>query len=146
LSGYDDEALVLGALEAGAAGYLLKEEPPEVVVQAVRAVAGGEPLWTAEQLARTRRWREAVQEPWERLTGREREVLALVAEGRSNQKIAQVLGVSEHTVETHVGNVLGKLQVTNRTEAVAWVWRHGFAGEKWSSGGNPPDKNGGFPG
>jgi len=146
LSGYDDEALALGALEAGAAGYLLKEEPPEVVVWAVRAVARGEQLWTAEQIARTRRWREEVQEPWKRLTEREREVLALVAEGKCNKEIARTLGISEHTVETHVGNVLGKLQVASRTEAVAWAWRHGFVGEKRPSGGNPPDKNGGFPG
>ena len=126
LSGYDDEALALGALEAGAVGYLLKEEEPEAIVQAVRAVAGGEQLWTVEQLGRTRCWREEVQEPWERLSGREREVVVLVAEGKSNREIAAGLCVTEKTVEKHVSNVLGKLASSSRTEVALWAVRNGL--------------------
>jgi RNA polymerase sigma factor (sigma-70 family) len=115
---------VRGMLEAGAAGYLLKEESPETIVAAVRAAARGERLWTAEQFARARRWRKEVQELWERLTEREREVLALVAEGKSNKEIAQALKVTERTVEFHVSNVLGKLGLTSRVEAAVWVKEH----------------------
>jgi len=126
LSGYDDETLVLGALEAGAAGYLLKEESSEAIVAAVRRVAQGETLWTAEQIARTWRWREEVREPWESLTERGRGVLALVAQGKSNREIAAGLCVTEKTVEKHVTNVLGKLALSSRTEAALWVVRNGL--------------------
>jgi RNA polymerase sigma factor (sigma-70 family) len=124
LSSYDDERYVRGMLEAGAVGYLLKDEAPETIVAAVRAAARGERLWTAEQFARARRWREEVQELWERLTEREREVLALVAEGKSNKEIAQALNVTVRTVEFHVSNVLGKLGLTSRVEAAVWVKEH----------------------
>ena len=125
LSAYDDERYMRGMLEAGAVGYLLKDEAPETIVAAVRAAARGERLWTAEQFACARRWREEVQELWERLTEREREVLALVAEGKSNQKIAQALIVTERTVEFHVGNILRKLGVASRVEAAVWTKEHG---------------------
>jgi len=130
LSGYDDEVLVLGALEAGAAGYLLKEEALEAVVAAVRVVARGEQLWTAEQLAHTRRWREEVQKPWESLSEREREVLALVAQFRTDAEIAEVLCISEKTVGHHVSNTLSKLDMTSRREAGRWVVEHKLA-EPW---------------
>jgi DNA-binding CsgD family transcriptional regulator len=64
---------------------------------------------------------------WERLTEREREVLRLVVKGKSTQQIAEALVISECTVRTHIGNVLGKLGVDSRAEAVAWVWRSGIA-------------------
>ena len=105
-------------------GYLLKEEAPETVVTAVWAAVRGERLWTAEQFTRAQRWGEEVQELWERLTEREREVLALVAEGQSNKEIAQSLKVTERTAEFHVSNVLGKLGLTSRVEAVVWVKEH----------------------
>ncbi|RMF29608.1 MAG: LuxR family transcriptional regulator, partial [Chloroflexi bacterium] len=80
----------------------------------------------AEQMARIRRWQEAVRQRWENLTAREREVLALVAEGMSNRHIATILGLSEHTVETHVGHLLSKLDISSRAEAIAWAWQHGL--------------------
>jgi RNA polymerase sigma factor (sigma-70 family) len=126
LSAYDDDRYVRGMLEAGAVGYLLKEEAPETIVAAVRAVARGERLWTTEQFARARRWRKEVQELWERLTEREREVLALVAEGKSNKEIAQALKVTERTVEFHVSNILSKLGLTSRVEAAVWAKEHGL--------------------
>lgn len=92
----------------------------------VRAVAQGEQLWTAEQLARTRYWREEVQEPWERLTGRERKVLALVAEGKTDEEIAQELQITKKTVGHHVSSILGKLGVASRTEAALWAVRKGL--------------------
>ena len=124
LSAYDDERYVRGMLEAGTVGYLLKDEAPETIVAAVRAVARGERLWTAEQFTRARRWREEVDERWSALTEREREVLALVAAGKSNKEIAQALNVTVRTVEFHVSNVLGKLGLTSRVEAAVWVKEH----------------------
>jgi DNA-binding NarL/FixJ family response regulator len=126
LSAYDDEHYVRGMLEAGAAGYLLKDEAPEVIVAAVRTAARGERLWTMEQFARARRWREEVEERWSALTEREREVLALVAAGESNKEIAQALNVTVRTVEFHVSNVLGKLGLTSRVEAAVWAKEHGL--------------------
>ena len=126
LSAYDDERYVQEMLGAGAVGYLLKEEAPGVIVAAVRAAARGERLWTAEQFARAQRWREEVQGRWERLTEREREVLALVAAGKSNKEIAQALSVTVRTVEFHVSNVLGKLGLTSRVEAAVWAREHGL--------------------
>ena len=84
---------------------------------------------------------------WQSLTEREREVLRLVAYGRSNRQIARLLGIGEHTVETHVGNLLDKLGVASRVEAAVWAARVGAVKTaNHRSGGNPPEKNGGFPG
>jgi NarL family two-component system response regulator LiaR len=127
LSSYSDDHYVRGMLEAGAVGYLLKDEAPGVIVAAVRAAARGERLWTAEQFARARRWREEVQGQWERLTEREREVLRLVAAGRSNKGIAHEMGISEKTVEYHVTNILGKLGVGSRSEAIVWIKNSGLS-------------------
>ncbi len=113
-------------LETGAVGYLLKDEAPETIVAAVRAAARGERLWTAEQFARARRWREEVEERWNALTEREREVLALVTAGKSNNEIAQTLSITVRTVEFHVSNVLGKLGLTSRVEAAVWAKEHGL--------------------
>ena len=124
LSSYDDERYVQGMLEAGATGYLLKDEAPAVIVAAVRAAARGERLWTAEQFARAWRWGEEVEERWNALTKRDQEVLALVAAGKSNKEIAQALNVTVRTVEFHVSNVLGKLGLTSRVEAAVWVKEH----------------------
>jgi DNA-binding NarL/FixJ family response regulator len=124
LSSYDDDRYVQEMLEAGETGYLLKDEAPVVIVAAVRAAARGERLWTMEQFARARRWREEVQERWSALTEREREVLALVAARKSNKEIAQALNVTVRTVEFHVSNVLGKLGLTSRVEAAVWVKEH----------------------
>ncbi len=126
LSGYDDDRLLWEMWAAGAAGYVLKCRAPDALVDAVRSVAQGDRLWTAEQMARIRRWQEAVRQRWENLTAREREVLALVAEGMSNRHIATILGLSEHTVETHVGHLLSKLDISSRAEAIAWAWQHGL--------------------
>ncbi len=92
----------------------------------MRVVAQGQQRWTAKQIARILYWQTEVLGPWESLTEREREVLMLIAAGQSNQQIAEALTVSERTVETHVGNLLGKLAVASRTAAATWVWRHGL--------------------
>jgi len=129
LSGYDDEALVIGALEAGAAGYLLKEEALATIVAAVRAVARGEKCYSQSVMGKVTTWARgemALPPELTELTEREMEVLRLVAEGRTNREIAHVLGISEKTAEHHVGSILGKLEVGSRTEAAVWAVREGF--------------------
>ena len=65
-----------------------------------------------------------------------------IAAGKSNRQIAEALTISEHTVETHVGNLLRKLDLASRTEAAVWLWEHGLVEEKSGAGGFPPEKNG----
>ena len=121
-----EEAKVRAALEAGAAGYLLKDAEADEVARAIRAAAVGEchldPA-VAKLLAATLR---APRPAVDTLTAREREVLALIASGASNRLIAQQLGVSERTARTHMSNILAKLQLSSRTQAALWAVREGL--------------------
>ena len=109
------------AIEAGAAGYLLKDVEPAELARAVRAAHAGEAM--IDPTVAGRLLRTLAQGPprrhgdGERLTRREREVLELIAAGRSNKRIALELGIAEKTVKTHVGHVLAKLGVADRTQA-----------------------------
>jgi DNA-binding NarL/FixJ family response regulator len=117
LSAYDDLKYVRGLLAAGATGYLLKNEAVEVVVAAVQAAARGQAFFSATvaaQLAQLARPEPVVEPP----TAREREVLAELAQGRTNAEIARQLGISERTVRFHIENLFGRLDVENRVEAV----------------------------
>ena len=124
LTGHDRDAYLAEMIDAGVAGYLLKGEKAERLVQAIRCAARGEVLITGGQLARARRWREEVGERWESLTGRERQVLRLLAEGPGNAAIAERLCVTTKTVERHVTRILRKLGVTSRLAAAVWVRDH----------------------
>jgi DNA-binding NarL/FixJ family response regulator len=121
LSSYSDARYVHAMIDAGAAGYLLKDEAPERIVEAVRAAANGKSVWTAEQILRAQRWQEEVKDRWAQLTAREREVLMLVAVGQSNKQIARGLKLSTKAVEYHVTNTLSKLDVGSRAEAIVWM-------------------------
>ncbi|PAP74214.1 response regulator [Rubrivirga marina] len=128
LSSYDEPAYVAGLLAEGAAGYLTKDQPPELIVEAVRAVARGQGRWfVAPAPGAVGAWGEA-DAPGAGLTDREREVLRLLAEGRSNAEIAGALFVSENTVRSHLTAAYAKVGVGSAREAVAWAWRTGFAG------------------
>jgi DNA-binding NarL/FixJ family response regulator len=115
------------AVEVGVSGFLTKEESPQRLVEAIRRAVRGEVLITREQLARAHSWRREVGERWESLTEREREVLRLMIDRQSTQQIAEALTISECTARTHIGNILGKLHVASRAEAIAWTWQHGMA-------------------
>ena len=134
LTAHAQDCYLAKAIEAEAVGFLTKEDIPRKLVEAIRRAVRGEVLITRGQLARVRYWRKEVGERWESLTEREREVLALVVGGQSNQQVAEILSISECTVRTHIGNILGKLGVSSRTEAIVWVWQHGMAEEMDSSG------------
>ena len=127
LTSFSDERRLLPAIQAGAAGYLLKDAEPREVVRAVRAAHEGETLLAPAVAARLV---EAIAEPAgapaQRLTPREQEVLELIAAGLSNKLIARRLGIAEKTVKTHVGHVLAKLGVSDRTQAALYAVRTGL--------------------
>ncbi len=116
LTTYDSEADVVAALDAGACGYLLKSADPAELIDAVIRVRAGETVLAPDVAARLV---QRVRRPQTSLSARELEVLGLVAEGLSNQQVAQRLFLSQATVKTHLAHVFGKLGVDSRTAAVA---------------------------
>jgi DNA-binding NarL/FixJ family response regulator len=128
LSDTEDQAVLVEAIEAGASGYLTKQCPLADLIEAVRAVDRGETLIPPRMLGtllarliRNRRDQEEALRCASGLTRREREVLALLAQGADNQAIAQRLVISPQTARTHIQNILGKLGVHSRLEAAAFV-------------------------
>ncbi len=117
-----DEARMIGVLRAGAVGYVRKDAEPETLLAAVRTVARGKTYIdpsVSDQVLHA-------SAPRDELTPREREVLRRLALGLSNREIADALCISEETVKTHVGSVLGKLQVENRAQAIVQALRRGL--------------------
>jgi len=137
LTTFEREDYLLAALDAGASGFLLKNARPEHLVDGVRAIAAGEAL-LAPELTRAvieravARDRAASTVPIgimpEQLTEREVEVLRLMAQGLSNDEIAEQLVIGRATVKTHVSNVLMKLSLRDRVQAVAYAYRSGLVG------------------
>ena len=130
LTSFADDDRLLPAIQAGAAGYLLKDTRPSELARAVRAAHAGEALLDPTVAARLV---DAIaqapgSEPPQRLTPREHQVLELIARGLSNKLIARELEISEKTVKAHVGHLLGKLGVTDRTQAALYAVRAGIVG------------------
>jgi len=123
LTNYDTDADILGAVEAGASGYLLKDAPPSELVAAVRAAARGESALAPRVAGRLDARQNAADEA---LSSREAEVLGLVADGYSNRDIARSLFLSEATVKSHLVHIFTKLQVSSRTAAVASARDRGY--------------------
>jgi len=130
LTSFAEDDRLLPAIQAGAAGYLLKNVEPRELARAVRAAHAGEALLDPAVAARLVETiaQPAGEPPLPRLTPREREVLALLGRGLSNKRIARELGVAEKTVKTHVGHVLAKLGVADRTQAALYAVRAGLPG------------------
>ena len=126
LTSFLDDDKLLPALRAGAAGYLLKNAPPQELARAVRAAHAGGALLDPVVAARLVDALAGDEEPLDRLTPREREVLQLIGHGFPNKRIARELGISEKTVKTHVGHVLAKLGFTDRTQAAVAAVRAGL--------------------
>jgi NarL family two-component system response regulator LiaR len=127
LTSFLDDDKLLPALRAGAAGYLLKNAKPQELARAVRAAHAGEAVLdpvVAARLVETLAGDD--DDPLGRLTRREREVLELIGRGFANKRIALDLGVAEKTVKTHVGHVLAKLGVSDRTQAAVIAVRAGL--------------------
>ena len=128
LTSFSDRERILLALDAGAAGYLLKDVEPEELEKAIAAAARGEaPL--DPKAARTLLSARRAAAPADELSDREREVLLMVAEGLPNKLIAQRLAISEKTVKAHLTSVFRQLGVTARTQAALWAQRNGLTRE-----------------
>jgi len=133
LTTFDEDRVVYDALKAGASGFLLKTAPPAQLVEAVRTVAAGEALLAptitrrlVEDFVRRPPPGEVAPERLQALTEREREVLALIAAGRSNPEIAAELFLSGATVKTHVNRILSKLDLRDRVQAVVLAYECGL--------------------
>jgi DNA-binding NarL/FixJ family response regulator len=128
LSMHDDERYLFEALKAGAGGYVLKAEADQALVEAVRAVARGEPFLTnGAQRRLVRDWlADPSSGPSEPLSPREQEVLKLIAEAHTNREIGAILHLSEKTVESHRGNLLRKLGMRDRVQLVRYAIRRGL--------------------
>jgi DNA-binding NarL/FixJ family response regulator len=127
LTSFSESERVHAALEAGAAGYLLKDAEADELAEAIRAARDGEVHLDPVVARKLTELLVAPEHTATALTAREREVLALVARGRSNREIADALVISERTARTHVSNVLGKLGLASRTQAALWAIREGIA-------------------
>lgn len=129
VTSFTEQRTVIPALRAGAAGYVYKDVDPDALAGAIRSVHAGHVLLQPEVADALLSQEEAGgggQGRGNGLTDREREVLALIADGRSNREIARALVLSEKTVKTHVSNILMKLDLADRTQAALWAVRHGI--------------------
>jgi DNA-binding NarL/FixJ family response regulator len=123
LTSFSDRERILDALDAGAAGYLLKDAEPEELLRSIRVAAAGQaPLAPQAASALVAERREA--RPATELTPREHEVLLMVGEGLPNKLIARRLEISEATVKAHLTRIFERIGVTDRTQAALWVERH----------------------
>ena len=132
LTTFDLDEYVYEALRAGASGFVLKDEPPEQLLAAIRIVAEGEALLSPAVTKRVIKQFGRIPRPTppkelDELTAREREIFRLVADGLSNAEIGQTLHISETTVKTHVTHVFQKLNVRDRVQAVVLAYRAGLA-------------------
>ena len=128
LSMHDEERYLFDALKAGASGYVLKRAADQDLIDAVRSVAAGRPFLSAvTQTALVKEWVDQGEKaPRDRLTPRELDVVKLIAEAYTNKQIAEILKVSEKTVESHRANVLAKLGMRDRVELVRYAIRRGL--------------------
>ncbi|MHC5701286.1 response regulator [Streptomyces tirandamycinicus] len=130
VTSFTERRTVVPALRAGASGYVYKDVDPDALAAAIRSVHAGHVLLQPEVAGVLLAQDEpgGGQGRGTSLTEREREVLGLIADGRSNREIARALVLSEKTVKTHVSNILMKLDLSDRTQAALWAVRHGLSG------------------
>jgi len=112
-------------IDAGMAGYLIKNEAGERLIGAIRLTVKGNCLFDEQDLTRAKRWKNCVGNKLESLTNREREILRLIAEGKKNKEIAHAFCVALKTVEKHLANIYEKLDVNSKTEAALWWLENG---------------------
>lgn len=115
LTTFDRDAEILGAIEAGAAGYLLKDVAPDAIIDGIRRAAAGDTVLAPDLASRVLK---GMRNPLPRLTDREIEVLRLLAQGAANKEIARALFVTEATVKSHLAHIFTKLDVDSRSRAV----------------------------
>ena len=129
LTSFAQDELIFSAIKAGALSYLLKDADAETVLNAIRAASRGEAILhprIAQRLMAEVTTPSQHRDPAATLTAREVEVLRLIAQGRTNAEIAAELVITERTVKAHVSNLLGKLHLSDRTQAAVYAWREGL--------------------
>lgn len=129
LTSFSDQPRIMAALQAGAAGYLLKDTEPGELFAGIRAAVRGEFSMDPKAAHAMVLAHAPSGDPGPDLTSREREVLALVGEGLANKRIAAELGISEKTVKAHLTRVFASIGVSDRTQAALWAQRHGMAAQ-----------------
>ena len=124
LTAHDRDFYLANMMEAGVSGYFSKSERSEKLIAAIYRAVRGEVLFTDEQYDRVSAWKSQAGQKWMSLTRRERQTLKLLVQGQDNAQIAQTFGVVERTAAYHVGNLIRKLGVTSRQEAISWAIKH----------------------
>jgi NarL family two-component system response regulator LiaR len=128
---FEDDEFVFAGLQAGGRGYILKDDDPDTMIRAIRAVAHGESLLGSVIAQKVMRQFSALPEQqaplFDDLTPRELEVLKLIAEGLNNRGIAEELVISEKTVKNHINNIFSKLHINDRSQAILYAIRMGLA-------------------
>lgn len=124
LTSYSDEEAVMGSIMAGASGYLLKEIRSQEIVDAIKKIGAGQslldPMVTAGVLERIRNGNDA-DDGWNQLSNQEQRILEFIADGKTNREIAEEIHLSDKTVKNYVSNILGKLEVSRRSQAAAFL-------------------------
>ncbi|MEW6285058.1 MAG: response regulator transcription factor [Chloroflexota bacterium] len=121
LTAHDRDSYLAAMMDAGAVGYLSKEESEDRLIGAIRRAVRGEILFNSTQFARVKRWKEDIGEKLNQLTAREREILELLGKGLDNKAIGETLEISVKTAAYHVTRIMAKLQVQSRQEAALWA-------------------------
>ena len=124
LTAHDRDAYLTKAIESGIAGFLLKNENAEQLIYAIRRAAEGAIYFSNEQIERAQHWKQTVEAKWGSLSKREREVLQHLAAGEDNKSIAASLSIALKTVEFHLTNILKKLELSSRDEAIVWMLKN----------------------
>jgi DNA-binding NarL/FixJ family response regulator len=129
LTAYDDDAYVRGAIRAGVAGYLLKDEAAEALVDAIRTVHKGNVWFSRSIVEKMYEWRASEERSAElpELTNREKDVLEAIAKGWNNSRIAESLGLAEQTVRNYASSIYDKLGLHSRAEVIVWARKNGYA-------------------
>ena len=128
-SAFADEERIMGMLEAGVLGYILKTEPPQAIVEAIRTTAKHEPWLSRQAFAVVMNFRRGELPESPPLTPRELEVLQLLPQGYTNRQIAERLMITPATVKNHLTTIYSKLGVKGRAGATAWAWQHGLVNQ-----------------
>lgn len=124
LTAHNRDAYLSKMIDAGIAGFLLKNENAEQLILAIRRAAEGIICLSDEQIAKSKKWKQNIEARWANLSSREQEVLQSLALGEDNKTIANSLNISLKTVEFHMTNILKKLNVNSRNEAIVWMLNH----------------------
>jgi DNA-binding NarL/FixJ family response regulator len=125
LTAHDRDAYLAEMVDAGISGFLTKNDSAENLINCIHRAANGEVLITSDQRVRIQEWKSTVENKWKSLTKKEKEISGFLVLGLDNTTIANRLCVTKKTVEYHISNILGKLELRSRQEVISWCFCHG---------------------